>query len=424
MNLETLCLHAGYTPQNGEPRVIPIVQSTTFKYESTRAVQQLFDLEVPGFFYSRLANPTVDYVEKKLAALEGGVGAMCTSSGQAASFISLLTICKAGDHVISASSIYGGTFNLFAVTLKRVGIEVTFVDANAPLEELEKFVRPNTRAVFGETITNPAVEVLDLEKFAKLAHKHNLPLIVDNTFATPYLCRPIEFGADIVVHSTTKYLDGHAATVGGVIVDSGKFDWAGSGKFPEFVEPDDSYHGLIYSKTFGNLAYIVKARVQLMRDLGCAQGPQAAFYVNLGLETLPLRMAKYCENALKVAKFLQNHPKVEEVRYPGLENDPYHELAQKYLPKGSSGVIAFSVKGGRDAGAQFIDALELVTLQVHVADIRSCVLHPATSTHRQLSDLQLKEAGITPGLIRFSVGLENVDDIIADVEKALDKVKV
>lgn len=422
MDFETLCLHAGYTPKNGEPRVMPIVQSTTFKYESTRAVQQLFDLEAPGFFYSRLANPTVDYVEQKIAALEGGVGALCTSSGQAASFISLLTICKAGDHVISASSIYGGTFNLFAVTLKRVGIEVTFVDEKASPEELEKAFRPNTKAVFGETIANPSMDVFDIEKFAKLAHAHKVPLIVDNTFATPYLCRPFEFGADIVVHSTTKYLDGHATTVGGVIVDSGNFDWASSDKFEEFVVPDDSYHGLIYTKAFGKAAYIVKARAQIMRDLGCAQGPQAAFYINLGLETLPIRMDRYCENALKVAKFLKTRDEIEEVRYPGLEDSPNYALAQKYLKKGASGVISFSLKGGRDAGAKFIDSLKLATLQVHVADIRTCVLHPASSTHRQLTDKQLVECGITPGLVRFSVGLENAEDIIADIAQALEKV--
>ena len=422
MDFETLCLHAGYTPKNGEPRVMPIVQSTTFKYESTRAVQQLFDLEAPGFFYSRLANPTVDYVEQKIAALEGGVGALCTSSGQAASFISLLTICKAGDHVISASSIYGGTFNLFAVTLKRVGIEVTFVDEKASPEELEKAFRPNTKAVFGETIANPSMDVFDIEKFAKLAHAHKVPLIVDNTFATPYLCHPFEFGADIVVHSTTKYLDGHATTVGGVIVDSGNFDWASSDKFEEFVVPDDSYHGLIYTKAFGKAAYIVKARAQMMRDLGCAQGPQAAFYINLGLETLPIRMDRYCENALKVAKFLMTRDEIEEVRYPGLEDSPNYALAQKYLKKGASGVISFSLKGGRDAGAKFIDSLKLATLQVHVADIRTCVLHPASSTHRQLTDKQLVECGITPGLVRFSVGLENAEDIIADIAQALEKV--
>lgn len=422
MELETLCLHAGYTPKNGEPRVMPIVQSTTFTYDSTAQVVKLFDLEESGFFYSRLGNPTVDHVEQKIAALEGGVGAMCTSSGQAASLISILTIAKAGDHIISTSNIYGGTFNLFGVTFKRFGIEVTFVEESATDEEIKALIRPNTKAIFGETIANPSMDVFDIERFARIAHEASIPLIVDNTFATPYLCRPFEFGADIVVHSTTKYLDGHALQVGGVIVDSGKFDWAASGKFPEFVEPDDSYHGLIYTKAFGKAAYIVKARAQLMRDLGCCQTAQGAFYINLGLETLPLRMQRHCENALKVAKFLACQDKVNEVRYPGLEGSPNFALAQKYLPKGASGVISFEIKGGREAGAKFIDSLKLSSLQVHVADIRTCVLHPATSTHRQLTDEQLAACGITPGLIRLSVGLENVEDIIADLKAALEAV--
>lgn len=422
MELETLCLHAGYTPKNGEPRVMPIVQSTTFTYDSTAQVVKLFDLEESGFFYSRLGNPTVDHVEQKIAALEGGVGAMCTSSGQAASLISILTIAKAGDHIISTSNIYGGTFNLFGVTFKRFGIEVTFVEESATDEEIKALIRPNTKAIFGETIANPSMDVFDIERFARIAHEASIPLIVDNTFATPYLCRPFEFGADIVVHSTTKYLDGHALQVGGVIVDSGKFDWAESGKFPEFVEPDDSYHGLIYTKAFGKAAYIVKARAQLMRDLGCCQTAQGAFYINLGLETLPLRMQRHCENALKVAKFLASQDKVNEVRYPGLEGSPNFALAQKYLPKGASGVISFEIKGGREAGAKFIDSLKLSSLQVHVADIRTCVLHPATSTHRQLTDEQLAACGITPGLIRLSVGLENVEDIIADLKAALEAV--
>ncbi|MBO8416543.1 MAG: O-acetylhomoserine aminocarboxypropyltransferase/cysteine synthase [Proteobacteria bacterium] len=422
MELETLCLHAGYTPKNGEPRVMPIVQSTTFTYDSTAQVVKLFDLEESGFFYSRLGNPTVDHVEQKIAALEGGVGAMCTSSGQAASLISILTIAKAGDHIISTSNIYGGTFNLFGVTFKRFGIEVTFVEESASDEEIKALIRPNTKAIFGETIANPSMDVFDIERFARIAHEASIPLIVDNTFATPYLCRPFEFGADIVVHSTTKYLDGHALQVGGVIVDSGKFDWAESGKFPEFVEPDDSYHGLIYTKAFGKAAYIVKARAQLMRDLGCCQTAQGAFYINLGLETLPLRMQRHCENALKVAKFLACQDKVNEVRYPGLEGSPNFALAQKYLPKGASGVISFEIKGGREAGAKFIDSLKLSSLQVHVADIRTCVLHPATSTHRQLTDEQLAACGITPGLIRLSVGLENVEDIIADLKAALEAV--
>lgn len=419
MNFETKCLHAGYAPKNGEPRVLPIAQSTTFTYESTEQVAKLFDLEESGFFYSRLGNPTVDAVEQKIAALEGGVGAMCTSSGQAASFISLLTICKAGDHVISAASIYGGTVNLFAVTLKRIGIEVTFVDDRASDEEIVSQIRPNTKAIFGETIANPSMQIFDIERFAKIAHAHGLPLIVDNTFATPYLCRPIEFGADIVMHSTTKYIDGHALTVGGVIVDSGKFDWAASPRFKEFVEPDESYHGLVYTKAFGKMAYIVKARVQMMRDLGCTPSPQSAFYINLGLETLPLRMERYCDNALKIASFLKEQPKVADVRYPGLPDSPYYALAQKYLPRGASGVISFELKGGREAGAKFIDSLKLCSLQVHVADIRTCVLHPATTTHRQLTDEQLAAAGIPVGLVRFSAGLEHVEDIKADIAQAL-----
>ncbi|MBU3826590.1 MAG: O-acetylhomoserine aminocarboxypropyltransferase/cysteine synthase [Candidatus Anaerobiospirillum merdipullorum] len=419
MELESLCLHAGYTPKNGEPRVLPIVQSTTFTYSSTKQVAQLFDLELPGFFYSRLSNPTVDAVEQKIAALEGGVGAMCTSSGQAASLISIMTLAKAGDHVLSMSSIYGGTFNLFAVTLKRFGIEVTFIDERSSDEEIKAAIRPNTKAIFGETIANPSMDVLDIERIANIAHEAGLPLIVDNTFATPILCRPFEFGADIVVHSTTKYLDGHALQVGGVIVDSGKFDWTASPRFEEFVTPDPSYHGIVYTKTFGKAAYIVKARAQLMRDLGCCQTAQGAFYINLGLETLALRMPRYCENALEVAKFLSTQDKISEVRYPGLESSPNFKLAQKYLKNGASGVISFELKGGREAGAKFIDSLKMTSLQVHVADIRTCVLHPASSTHRQLTDEQLVECGITPGLIRLSVGLENVKDIIADLTQAL-----
>ncbi len=419
MELESLCLHAGYTPKNGEPRVLPIVQSTTFTYSSTKQVAQLFDLELPGFFYSRLSNPTVDAVEQKIAALEGGVGAMCTSSGQAASLISIMTLAKAGEHVLSMSSIYGGTFNLFAVTLKRFGIEVTFIDERSSDEEIKAAIRPNTKAIFGETIANPSMDVLDIERIANIAHEAGLPLIVDNTFATPILCRPFEFGADIVVHSTTKYLDGHALQVGGVIVDSGKFDWTASPRFEEFVTPDPSYHGIVYTKTFGKAAYIVKARAQLMRDLGCCQTAQGAFYINLGLETLALRMPRYCENALEVAKFLSTQDKISEVRYPGLESSPNFKLAQKYLKNGASGVISFELKGGREAGAKFIDSLKMTSLQVHVADIRSCVLHPASSTHRQLTDEQLVECGITPGLIRLSVGLENVKDIIADLTQAL-----
>ena len=420
MEPESLCLHGGYTPGNGEPRVLPIAQSTTFTYESTAAVARLFDLQDEGFFYTRLANPTIDAVERKIAELEGGVGALCTASGQAANLLAILNVARSGDHIISTASIYGGTFNLFAVTLKKMGIEVTFVDQTAPDAEIEKAIRPDTRAIFGETLTNPSLDVLDIERMAALAHRHGLPLIVDNTFATPILCRPFDFGADIVVHSTTKYMDGHAVQMGGVIVDSGRFDWT-QGRFPEFTEPDASYHGLIYTQTFGKAAYIVKARVQLMRDLGCCQTPQGAFYLNLGLETLPLRMRQHCANAEAVARHLAAHPKVESVTYPRLEGHPHKELADKYLPQGCSGVISFSLKGGRDAGARFIDALKLVSLQVHVADIRSCVLHPASSTHRQLSDQQLRDAGITPGMVRFSVGLENIDDILADVDQALEQ---
>ena len=420
MKTESLCLHAGYEPGNGEPRVLPIVQSTTFKYATTAEVAKLFDLAEAGFFYSRLGNPTVDAVEQKIAALEGGVGALCTSSGQAASMLSLLNVAQSGDHVVSAASIYGGTFNLFAVTLKKLGIEVTFVDQTASEAELEKAFRPNTRAVFGETLSNPSMDVLDIERFANLAHRHRLPLIIDNTFATPVLCRPFEFGADIVVHSTTKYMDGHALQVGGVIVDSGNFDWA-SGKFPEFTEPDPSYHGLVYSQAFGKAAYIVKARVQLMRDMGCCQSPQGAFYINQGLETLPLRMERHCRNAEAVAAYLEKHPAVESVNYPRLSGHPQKALADKYMPKGCSGVISLSLKGGREAGARFIDSLKMISLQVHVADIRTCVLHPASSTHRQLTDDQLREAGITPGMVRLSVGVEHVDDIIADLEQALGR---
>ncbi len=420
MELESLCLHAGYKPENGEPRVVPIAQSTTFKYASTAEVAKLFDLDEAGFFYTRLGNPTVDAVERKIAALEGGVGALCTSSGQAANMLAVLNLAQSGDHIVSASSIYGGTFNLFAVTLKKLGIEVTFVDQRAPDRELEKAFRPNTRAVFGETLTNPSLDVLDIERFAHLAHKHGLPLIVDNTFATPVLCRPFAFGADIIVHSTTKYMDGHALQVGGVIVDSGNFDWT-SGKFPEFTEPDDSYHGLVYTRAFGNAAYIVKARVQLMRDMGCCQSPQGAFYLNQGLETLPLRMERHCRNAEAVARYLSGHAKVESVSYPSLPGNPNKVLADKYLPKGCSGVISFSLKGGREAGARFIDSLKMISLQVHVADIRTCVLHPASSTHRQLSDEQLHDAGITPGMVRLSVGLEHIDDILKDLEAALEK---
>lgn len=418
MNLETKCLHAGYAPGNGEPRALPIYQSTTYTYDSTEHVGALFDLTAEGHMYSRISNPTVEAVEKKIAALEGGVGALCTTSGQAASLIALLNILKAGDHFIASATIYGGTINLFAVTLKRFGIDVTFVNPDASEEEIQAAFQENTKALFGETIANPAMCVLDIEKFARIAHKNNVPLIVDNTFATPILCRPFEFGADIVVHSTTKYMDGHAIQVGGVIVDSGNFDWT-NGKFPEFTEPDESYHGIVYTESFGNAAYITKARVQMMRDLGAYPSATAAFYLNLGLETLPLRIRQHSANALKVAEFLQTQDKIEVVNYPGLKDNPYYDLAQKYLPEGTSGVIAVTIKGGREAAVRFMDALELSSIVVHVADIRTCVLHPASSTHRQLNDEQLVAAGINPGLVRISVGLENVDDIIADLEKGI-----
>lgn len=417
------CLHAGYTPKNAGPRVMPIVQSTTFRFDSTKAIADLFDLKTSDYFYTRLGNPTCGHVEEKIAALEGGVGAMLTSSGQAATLTAVLTIAKAGDHILCSSTVYGGTFNLMAVTFKRMGIDVTFFEQSESDEEIEAKIQENTKAVFGETIANPALTIFDIERFAKLAHKHHLPLIVDNTFATPCLCKPFEFGADIVVHSTTKYLDGHAVQVGGCVVDSGNFDWAGSGRFPEFTTPDDSYHGLVYTKAFGKTAFIVKARVQIMRDLGCCQTAQGAFYLNLGIETLPLRIVKHSQNALAVAKHLESHPKIEKVIYPGLESNPDYKLGQKYLKDGlCSGVLSLVIKGGREAGAKFIDSVVMSSPEVHVADIRTCLLHPATSTHRQLSDAQLIECGITPGLVRLSVGLEDLEDIIADLDAALAKV--
>ncbi len=402
---------------------MPIVQSTTFRFDSTKAIADLFDLKTSDYFYTRLGNPTCGHVEEKIAALEGGVGAMLTSSGQAATLTVVLTIAKAGDHILCSSTVYGGTFNLMAVTFKRMGIDVTFFEQSESDEEIEAKIQENTKAVFGETIANPALTIFDIERFAKLAHKHHLPLIVDNTFATPCLCKPFEFGADIVVHSTTKYLDGHAVQVGGCVVDSGNFDWASSGRFPEFTTPDDSYHGLVYTKAFGKAAFIVKARVQIMRDLGCCQTAQGAFYLNLGIETLPLRIVKHSQNALAVAKHLESHPKIEKVIYPGLESNPDYKLGQKYLKDGlCSGVLSLVIKGGREAGAKFIDSVVMSSPEVHVADIRTCLLHPATSTHRQLSDAQLIECGITPGLVRLSVGLEDLEDIIADLDAALSKV--
>ena len=421
LNQETLCVQAGWTPTNGEPRVLPIYQSTTFKYDSSEQMAKLFDLEASGYFYTRLQNPTNDAVAAKIAALEGGVAAMLTSSGQAANFFAFFNICEAGDHIVSATSIYGGTYNLLSVTLKKLGIECTFVDEGASEEEISQAFRPNTKLLFGETISNPGVKVLDIEKFARIAHQHGVPVIVDNTFATPINCRPFEWGADIVTHSTTKYMDGHASTVGGCIVDSGNFDWSAHvDKYPGLCEPDPSYHGLTYTESFGKMAYITKATSQLMRDLGSIQAPQNAFLLNLGLETLHLRMPQHCKNALKVAQWLQQNDKVAWINYPDLEGDKYHDLAKKYLPNGSCGVMAFGLKGGRDVAINFMDHLKFVAIVTHVADARTCVLHPASHTHRQLSDEQLIEAGVAPDLIRLSVGIENADDIIADLEQALN----
>ena len=422
MKIETQCLHEGYTPKNGEPRVMPIYQSTTYVYDSTDDVAAVFDDPTKSMIYSRFENPTTDCVEKKIAALEGGVAAMCTSSGQAATLISILNICEAGDSFIASSSIYGGTINLFAVTLKRLGIECIFVDHDATEEQLSAAFKDNTKLVFGETLANPAITVLDIEKWAKVAHAHGVPLIVDNTFATPILCRPIEWGADIVMHSTSKYMDGHAVQVGGVIVDSGKFDWT-NGKFPCMTEPDESYHGIVYTRDYPFAPYIVKARMQLMRDLGCYPAANSSFLLNLGLETLAVRMKRYCENALVVAKHIEDSGMAEFVTYPALESSKEHELAKKYLPLGTSGVISFSIKGGRPAAIKFMDSLKLASNEVHVADIRTCVLHPASATHRQLTDEQLVAAGIDGGLIRFSVGIENVEDIIADIDKGFEAVK-
>ena len=423
MQIETKCIQSGYKPKNGEARVLPIYQSTTFKYDSSDYMGKLFDLEEDGFFYTRLANPTVAAVEEKISDLEGGVGAMMTSAGQAATMMAVMNVAGAGDHIVCSAAVYGGTFNLLAVTLEKFGIETTFVNPDDDLEELQKAIKPNTKAVMGETIANPALTVLDIEKFALLAHNNGIPLIVDNTFATPILCRPFEFGADIVIHSTSKYMDGHAVSLGGVIVDSGNFDWAKSGKFPCMTEPDDSYHGVVYTEHFGKAAYIAKARVQLMRDMGSAPSPQNAFLLNLGLETLHLRMMRHSENALKVAEYLESHPCVGWVNYSGLKSSKYNELAKKYLPKGSCGVVSFGVKGGREAGVKFLDSLKLAAIVTHVADARTCALHPASSTHRQMTDEQLAECGTGPDLVRFSVGIENVDDIIADLEQALNNTK-
>ncbi len=422
-SVETKCIHEGWKPKNGEPRELPIYQSTTFKYDSSDDMGKLFDLEAEGYFYTRLQNPTNDMVAAKICAMEGGHAAMLTSSGQAANFYAMFNICENGDHFIASSSIYGGTYNLFGVTMKKMGIECTFVDQNLSEEELEKYFKPNTKAVFGETITNPTVSVLDIEKFARIAHKHGVPLIVDNTFATPVNCRPFEWGADIVTHSTTKYMDGHAVSVGGCIVDSGNFDWmAHKEKFPGLTTPDESYHGITYAERFGKGAYITKATAQLMRDFGSIQSPQNAFYLNLGLESLAVRMERHCANALAVAKFLKASDKVAWVHYADLEDDEYHEMAKKYLPKGSCGVLSFAIKGGRADAIAFMDSLKFASIVTHVADAKTCLLHPASHTHRQMSEEQLLEAGVSPDLIRLSVGIENVEDIIADLQQALDQI--
>ena len=423
LKVDSICVQGGWQPKNGEPRMLPIYQSTTYKYDTSEEMGALFDLEKEGYFYSRLQNPTCDVVASKICQLEGGAAAMLTSSGQAATMLAITNICEAGDHVICGAKCYGGTSNLLTVTLKRFGLETTLVDQDAPAEELEKAFRPNTKAVFAETISNPAGVILDIEKFVKLAHDHGVPMICDNTFATPINCRPFEWGVDIVTHSTTKYMDGHAMAVGGAIVDSGNFDWmAHKDKFPGLTTPDESYHGIVYAEKFGKAAYITKATAQLMRDMGACQSPQNAFLTNIGLETLHLRVPKHCENATKVAAFLKNHPKVAWVEYAGLPGDKYYDLAQKYMPKGVCGVLCFGPKGGRDGALRFTNALKMVAIETHVADAKSCVLHPASHTHRQLNDEQLAEAGVLPDLIRLSVGIEDADDIIADLDQALQAV--
>ncbi len=420
---ETICIQSGWKPKNGEARILPIYQSTTFKYESSEAMGRLFDLEDSGYFYTRLQNPTNDYVAEKICELEGGVAAMLTSSGQAATYYSVFNICEAGDHVVMSATVYGGTFNLLTCTMKKMGIECTVVDPDDDIETLNKAFLPNTKCVFAETIANPALVVLDIEKFASVAHAHGVPLIVDNTFATPINCNPFKWGADIVTHSTTKYMDGHGMTVGGVIVDSGNFDWlAHAEKFPGLCTPDESYHGIVYAEKFGKGAYITKATAQMMRDLGSIQSPHNAFLLNVGLETLPLRMERHCSNALKVAQFLENHEKVAWVNYPDLPGNKYHELQQKYLPNGSCGVISFGLKGGRSAASDMMDQLKLAAIVTHVADARTCVLHPASHTHRQMTDEQLIEAGVAPDLIRLSVGIENVDDIMNDLAQAMENI--
>ena len=421
--VDTIALHGGYVPGNGEPRQVPIYQSTTWKYSTSEDMGKLFDLEASGYFYTRLQNPTNDYVASKLCAMEGGFAGMLTCSGQAANFFAVFNICEAGDHFIASANIYGGTYNLFGVTFKKMGIECTFVDQTLPLEELQKYIRPNTKCIFGETITNPTVDILEIEKFAALAHNNGIPLIMDNTFATPVNCRPFEFGCDIVTHSTTKYIDGHGTSVGGAIIDSGNFDWmAHADKFPGLCTPDESYHGITYAEKFGKAAYITKATAQLMRDFGSIQSPQNAYYIQIGLESLPVRMARHCSNAQKVAEFLASDDRIAWVKYPGLESDSQHELAMKYCPKGTCGVMCFGVKGGREKSIKFMDSLKFATIATHVADCKTLLLHPASHTHRQLTDEQLEEAGISPDLIRFSVGMEDPDDIIADLKQALDLI--
>ena len=424
-NIDTICVQGGYTPKNGEPRQIPIVQSTTFKYDTSEDMGKLFDLEASGYFYTRLQNPTNDYVAAKLTEMEGGTAGMLTSSGQAANFFAVFNIATSGDHVVSSANIYGGTFNLFSVTMKKMGIDFTFISPDSTEEEIEAAMRPNTKAVFGETVANPSLAVLDIELFAKVAHRHGVPLIIDNTFATPVNCRPIEWGADIVTHSTTKYIDGHGVSVGGAIIDSGKFDWmAHADKFPGLCTPDDSYHGITYATKFGKEgAFITKATAQLMRDFGAIQSPQHAFYINLGLESLHVRMARHVENGKKVAEFLKNHPLVDWVTYPDLEGDKYYDLAKKYCPNGTCGVVSFGVKGGRKGAEQVMKSLRLIAIETHVADARSCCLHPANATHRQMTDDELVAAGITPDLVRLSCGLESADDLIADLSQALDTVR-
>ena len=422
MKLDTICVQGTYKPKNGEPRVIPIVQSTTFKYDSSAEMGDLFDLKKSGYFYSRLQNPTCDNVASKIAALEGGVAGMLTGSGQAANFYAVFNIAQAGDHIVSSSAIYGGTFNLFNVTMRKLGIDFTFVSPTATEEEIQAAIKPNTKAIFGETISNPSLDILDIETFAKVAHKNGIPLIVDNTFATPINCRVFDFGVDIVTHSTTKYMEGHASTIGGAIVDSGNFDWTQNDKYPGLTTPDDSYHGVVYTDTFGKGAYITKATVQLMRDLGSVQSPNEAFLLNVGLESLHLRVQRHCENAKKVAEYLENHPKIEWVKCSMLPNDSQYALAQKYMPNGTCGVVSFGVKGGRDAATTFMDSLELAAVVTHVADARTCCLHPASTTHRQLTDEQLAECGVTPDLVRFSCGIEAAEDIIVDIEQALNKI--